>query len=592
MAKKQENKEQKERFSDLLADLEKEREELREQLKKEQETNNIVKQRAPFVYAPEKGGDSYKIVPKTGMSWKYLQEISIEDPVVWAIKKTLRSLATQVDWDIVPDMGVIKDEVDRWQEIELNNVNPWGLNRPFSPITMSEENYKELRLVIRRILAEPIPDEDKKAQLRHFFAQSLDWLRQTALSHCKEVRDIFDQPNLGAESSFRALQELIIEDISVFDAGCIAKRYNRGGGLYELYHLPGQFVWVLRYKDGTVPQPPKPAYLFFTNGVPVDDSSGIPFTNKELVYIMSSPQQDGYGFSPTRACAFISAAAIRIDQMNREYAIDFSMPPKIINMPDKDRTEIGAIQVEFDQRMRRENMYKLFFVSGTENMEMFDLSTSKAARDMQMQEYIRLLINERCACFGLSPQDIGMTVDLHRTTAQVQYKITETRGIRSLLTLLQSYYNQEIVKRDFPFKDVKFTYLGIDITDPLQEIQFIDKAIRCGAMSVNTGSQRIGEPPVVGGNVRLIQSGQNLVPVASFGAQEEGLKENKPDNKPADEQQPMAPENPIVVNRTDLGKHKEIIQKLVSSEKLEKFERKWNIMEGDILGEKQDEDIG
>ena len=55
------------------------------------------------------------------------------------------------------------------------------------------------------------------------------------------------------------------------------------------------------------------------------------------------------------------------------------------------------------------------------------------------------LVRKIAAVYGISPQDLGLTMDVNRATSETQMEMTEDRGLRPLLALVQDYFTREIV---------------------------------------------------------------------------------------------------------------------------------------------------
>ena len=69
--------------------------------------------------------------------------------------------------------------------------------------------------------------------------------------------------------------------------------------------------------------------------------------------------------------------------------------------------------------------------------------------------------------YGISPQEIGMTQDVNRATAEVQYRSTLRRGIRPWLMLIKERLEEELFTEIHP--DIEIVWLGIDKEDALTQ---------------------------------------------------------------------------------------------------------------------------
>jgi hypothetical protein len=183
----------------------------------------------------------------------------------------------------------------------------------------------------------------------------------------------------------------------------------------------------------------------------------------------------------------------------------------------------------------------MMFLAGADTPQYIPMQ-NMSSRDMQMMEYLKWTLQVKCACYQISTQDVGFVTDYHRTTSQTQRQISKERGIKNLLSLLETYFNTEIVKKEFPFQDVKFQWQGIDLQDEQVQSTIDIQDINAGVISRNDRRKRIGLPPVDGGDTILVNVGQQFVPIEDLTPQEEtpeaeqpmeeALKEKEAEGKP------------------------------------------------------------
>jgi len=83
------------------------------------------------------------------------------------------------------------------------------------------------------------------------------------------------------------------------------------------------------------------------------------------------------------------------------------------------------------------------FIGGTKGAKFVPFRGSN--REMQYQEWLIYLVRKIAAVYGIAPQDLGLTMDVNRATSETQMEMTEDRGLRPLLALVQDYFTREIV---------------------------------------------------------------------------------------------------------------------------------------------------
>ena len=442
-----------------------------------------------------------------------MDRLAKTDPITWSIIRTIKSFVNQAEWDIVIDTEAKEIELDRWQEVVLSSMSPYALSDKvgeFKSEHLSPDIQSEVKSSIRKILLENgVYDfATQKKRVQWFFESITRRIRAEAESHRSTVKKIFERPSTrGIESNWRALQELIVHDLLVYDAGCIVKNYSASGKLAELYHIPGQNVRLYRNEDRTIPEPPEPAYVWEDGGI-----ARAEFTFGELVYIMQNPQANGYGMSPIEVAAYIITASIYADEYNIDYFKNSNVPPGVLNL-GKDVTEEQRLMFQqlWEQEVRgRGGLHKMMFMSGSEGTEFIPMKVH-TNRDMQMMEYMKWTLAVKTACYGLSPQDIGFTDTFKYETSKNQKEISQARGVRNILHLLQSYYNDEIVKTEFQFDDVKFEWQDIDLTDEEKDSRVDAVDITNGVLTRNERRKKLGLKPIDGGDVATISGNATAV---------------------------------------------------------------------------------
>lgn len=453
-----------------------------------------------------------------------LERLSKTDPVTWAILRYIKSEVNSIPWDIVPDTEKIEKELDRWEEYAVDSLNPYKIeNDTFKTTLLTNDLFKEVSGKLDKLMSDTtIQSIDKVKAIRYLFKIIRKKVVFEAQSHCEEVRRIFERPNNSAETSLRALQELVIGDLLLYDAGVIVKNYSRAGKLAELYTVPGYQIKIYRNEDRTTPQPPEPAYVWEDGGIMRAE-----FTNDELLYIMQNPTQDGYGIAALEVAAYVITASLLADKYNIDYFQNSNVPPGVFDLGKGITEEQRRLfQNLWDNEVqgRAGGLHRMLFMAGGEDSKFIPLQ-QLSNRDMQMMEYIKWTTSVKCACFGISPQDIGFTEDYKGLggggVAQVQKDLTDSRGIGSLLQLLEQYYNAEIVKSEFEYTDIKFEFQKTSKKETTDESKIDVEDIQAGVLSRNERRNKLGLKPIQGGDIVTVQLSGSLFPVEQLEIQEE-----------------------------------------------------------------------
>jgi phage portal protein BeeE len=249
----------------------------------------------------------------------------------------------------------------------------------------------------------------------------------------KQLRDLFNRPNLAVES-FRSWVEPILEDILVLDAGTIEKERTLGGQIAFLHAVDGAKIKVSSIWDG---DPEETRYWW----VPTPQYE-VPFRNEDLVYIMANPRTYSVlGLSPLETLKLTIDSEVSGSMYNSRQVTN-AAPDGMLDLGEGARPE----QIEgFKSYWLSEVAGKgaMAFIGGTKGAKFVPFRGSN--REMQYQEWLLYLVRKIAAVYGISPQDLGLTFDINRATAESQMEMTEDRGLRPLLALVQDYFTREIV---------------------------------------------------------------------------------------------------------------------------------------------------
>ncbi len=103
---------------------------------------------------------------------------------------------------------------------------------------------------------------------------------------------------------------------------------------------------------------------------------------------------------------------------------------------------------------------QMAIVGGVKNPQFIGMGQS--ARDMQYMQWQVYLLRKIAAVFGIAPQDLGVTFDINRANASVQQELSEDRGFKPLLRLIEEQFNTKVIA-DFTQTKAKQLYAAGDI---------------------------------------------------------------------------------------------------------------------------------
>jgi hypothetical protein len=449
-----------------------------------------------------------------------LKALANRDDIIWSIRSTIRRAIGEMKWKVAPDLDAIKADLKRWETTVLVNLALPGFGLNFKPQTMSMQIFEKASGSLREVLREALKQGEEPATsptIRNFFSNVQSAHEAIALSHVESVERIFRTPN-NTQKTFRELMDLIIDDITLYDAGVIIKNATLSGDLGELYHLPGWQIRPYRAKDRTIPQPPHVAYDWI-----VDSITKAYFNNAEVCYVAANPQESGYGLSPCETIIDQMLGAVYGDAYLIDGFINNNLPYFVFDCgPTVQEGERRSIEKAWDQRVSQGG-HRGIFVANAEGIKGFMPVPSPTDKDSSTIEKLKFWANRKCAAYGLSLNDIGFTEDLHRTTSETSADLSQTRGIDSFAVVLEEKLNVEIVqgmmwvrddpentnalagssKRCFEFSDVRLGFERGNKEDRMDKAEQAMGLVTAGIWSINEERKEMDLPPIPGGDVHV-----------------------------------------------------------------------------------------
>jgi phage portal protein BeeE len=323
-----------------------------------------------------------------------------------------------------------------------------------------------------------------------------------------EVEQFFNFPN--PDDNFRTFLLMVLEDLLVLDAGTIELVANKKGNLAEMYYLDGATVKPAVDIHGMLGEP---AYFQF---MPLNTTAepDAEFSRDELAYIMQNPQGDiknfGYGLSPLEGVIMVATNILNADNFNGSFFEVGTLPPIMINLgKEMQQSEVEAFRAYWKAEIEGKP-WKTAFVGGIDDPKILPLQPN-SNRDMQFMEYQLWLSRLMTAAYEISPQDIGLTFDINKATAETQREISKAKGYRTVLEVLKEIFTQKIIWKGLGYRDLQFVWTDVDLVDAQSRASVWEIESRTGARSINEYRKEVGLDPIKGGIRPFVIAGQ--VPV-------------------------------------------------------------------------------
>ena len=320
--------------------------------------------------------------------------------------------------------------------------------------------------------------------------------------------------NLGGyKVRFRSVMDQIIEDLMALDAVALYRIRNKGGA--PLYYIPLDAATIkLRLDEmGNTPEPPEIAYKQIVRGQIVAE-----LTTDDLIYdMMNARSASPYGLAPLESLIIIVSSALKSNLYNLNYLTDGNIPEGIIQLPESwSATQIKEYQEVWDAYLGGDARAtsKIRFVPAGNGY-----TPTKKREDMAFNEFNLWLMKVTCSMFDVQPQEIGFVEgQATRANAAEQGYIQTRRGMLPLVNFLQELFT-DIIQHDLGIEHLKFSYLGIEDKDDVQESQAIQGRIFSGVTTVDEERKQLGYDPLGIDRPFVVGAGATLLDTLLAGPQ-------------------------------------------------------------------------
>ena len=324
-----------------------------------------------------------------------------------------------------------------------------------------------------------------------------------------QLQDLFDGPN-PEDRNFPTFIMKIVEDILTLDAGVIEKERSLDGVVRRMWPVDGGKVKINALWDG---DPKEPRFYWYPlyYGDPKD---AVPFRAADMPYIMANPVSYlPIGVAPLETLKYAVDAMLRGDEYNLRQIIG-AAPDGMIDLGEGANDKLVE---SFKAYWRSEVAGKgaMAFVGGSKGAKFMPFRQSN--RDMQFLEFQVWYVRKVAAVFGLSPQDLGLTMDINRANAEQQAEQSEDRGQRPLMALIQEALTREIVwDASFGGRDnnLAFRFKRLNLKESLTKADINEKALGGVAWkTIDEARVDDGRPPIGGklGNSLLMRLSNGVV---------------------------------------------------------------------------------
>lgn len=365
-----------------------------------------------------------------------------------------------------------------------------------------------------------------------------------------QVTDLFDHPNLNDET-FRTLLDKTLEDLLVLDAACIEKTRYEDGTLAELHHVDGSTIrpvydeWgrqdveiMMTITEGQVEAPVSFVQIMDNSqyGGPESGQIVASWPKKDFIRFMQHPQGSmegfGYGLSGIESVVSVVANILNADNFNANYFEEGSFPPMIVQILGQVNQRDLQLYREYLMAELAGQYHRPAVMAGGNDLKIHNLKDI-TNRDMEFMEYMKFMVRLLAAAYGLSGQDIGLTDEVgSKNVSETQKDLTQEKGYSSILHLIKEVFNQEIVWKDFGFKELEFDWVADDTMDPKEAADIYKSQLESGICTINEAREKQGYEKYEEewANTPMVLTGMGYVPIVN--TEPQGDTEEKGDMEP------------------------------------------------------------
>ena len=396
-------------------------------------------------------------------------------------------------------------------------------------------SYEVLRraamsVAVARICVTVLKEKVTKTQ---WVIKSKDPMVDVDEARVDELTELLNNPN--PQDTWREFIDKVMEDLLVLDTSTIEKTRYPDGKLAQLYYVDAATIRPvydefgnqdipiqLKTNDGEQVLPV--SYVQVMNnsmyGGPESGEIVAAWAKKDFICFHMHPQGSmerfGYGLSPIESVLSVVNNLLNSDNYNGSYFDEGSFPPIIMQLAGNiDQRNLEAYR-EYMYAELAGNFHRPAIMAGGGELKIHNLK-DLSNRDMQFMEYTNWLAKLMSAAFGLSPQDIGLTDTVGgKNVAEEQADLSNQKGYSSCLHLIEEIINNQIILKDFGYKDLQFKFVLDDSTDPEVQAKIHDTKLKNGTITINEVREEEGKTPFASwADEPMVLTGEGYKPVMS-----------------------------------------------------------------------------
>ena len=233
--------------------------------------------------------------------------------------------------------------------------------------------------------------------------------------------------------------------------------------------------------------------------------------NEFVHFRFADPDNDLYGLSPLESLTSTVAQDLFAQTYNEAFFANSAQTGIVFNMRNASREEVERNR-EFLKKeyTSAANAHKPLLLEG-------DVDVSKSVSspaEMQFIEGRKQLTMEILAVFDLPYTKLGGTSEsANRSQSSENDKTFRSETIKPLQSVIEEVINEQLLFVIFNIKDTLFQHAEVDYRDESAQMDMYIKGLSHGIYTINYVRNKLGLPPIEGGDVASLSTPLGLMPV-------------------------------------------------------------------------------
>jgi len=353
------------------------------------------------------------------------------------------------------------------------STRPRQYRVPFDTLTNLIQSYDVAQVCIRHVI------DDLRSMPLLFSAQ--EGVDDDVTADIDTARKFWRRPD--GEQSWHEWFGSWAQDIFRYDGGCLYKRRDLTNKVIGLDIVDTRTISPLIDYMGRRPDPPAPAFLQFVQGLPWDW-----IEREDFIYTRMNPlPEDVYGLAPIEAVLLTANNDLRYQWYWLQYFTDGTVPEGFMQAPPEESNpdDLAKWQETWENFLLGDQAQKvkLRWVPAGSKYE----AAKSPAFDRNFPIW---LMRHTVAAFGLTPQDMGWTDDVNRSTGETQMDVQFRIGSMPKTIGIEAVLNA-VTQEDLGLRvKVKFD-TGREKQDRLEEANAMRVYIESGVVSPDEVRQAV-----------------------------------------------------------------------------------------------------